>query len=494
MAVFFERPFQQIGYLQSGVFVSKEHEAKGVCVARSPDCRLVYRKLPCQSAQPKEKEPSETGSFVWLVPSLDHVPFPPYPNRNALERNYSRSDTNIEKLPPPTSMHTSPIAQTRPTMAPTQAPLHVEILLTPPCANPQIAESPELSLLHTTILATLQAAGTAGTTELAIPASLKSLTLPSTPHALRISRITTTLCEDDPRATTPSWRVSPTSHLYAHDPRAPGAPAGASVTAVPCAAHEALWERLVFDAPVKSLLLSYALARSRGAARSSGFVLLHGPPGGGKSSLALALAQKLAVRRGPGRVVRLSHAALSKFFGESARRVEGVFEHARSPDAAARVVVVVVDEVESFGMARAEGGGDGTRVTNALLTGLDGVRAHAHVLVVGTSNGVRRIDAAVVDRADVVLEVGATGQRARDAVLRRVLDGLVAEGVLDAVGDTRAVGALLAGVSARRVEGCVVVALGLAGFGGVRGCGTVEWATLEAALRKAAGIVAAGKV
>ena len=125
-------------------------------------------------------------------------------------------------------------------MAPTQDPLHAEILLTPPCANPQIAESPELSLLHTTILATPQAAGTGGTTEIAILVSLKSLLLPSTPHARE-------------------------------------APTGASLTAVPCAARIALGAAGVRRAGQ----VAAAVPRPRDA-RS---MLLHGAPGAGNPAL-----------------------------------------------------------------------------------------------------------------------------------------------------------------------------------------------------------------
>lgn len=155
------------------------------------------------------------------------------------------------------------------------------------------------------------------------------------------------------------------------------------VIALPNIALNEEWDSLVFENGLPSRLLRY-LVRMVGMMGNPGLnlatfnwnklCLLHGPPGSGKSTLCRALAQKLSIRLGD----RFSKAVLvevnanslfSKFFGESGKLIENTFDEVQGlAKDRARLVVVVIDEVETIASSRQRGTAsnecsDGLRVT-----------------------------------------------------------------------------------------------------------------------------------
>ncbi|KAF9278982.1 Pachytene checkpoint protein 2 [Mortierella alpina] len=152
-------------------------------------------------------------------------------------------------------------------------------------------------------------------------------------------------------------------------------------------------------------------------------VLLHGPPGTGKTSLCRALAQKLSIRLSNrfryGKLLEInSHSLFSKWFSESGKMVQKMFDQIWSmvedEDA---FVCVLIDEVESLAAARkaALSGNepsDSLRVVNALLTQIDRLKQRKNVLILTTSNITEAIDVAFIDRADIKVHVGLPSQRA----------------------------------------------------------------------------------
>jgi len=170
-------------------------------------------------------------------------------------------------------------------------------------------------------------------------------------------------------------------------------------------------------------------------------VLLHGPPGTGKTSLCHALAHKLSVRLSgrfaAGQLVEVNaHSLFSKWFSESGKLVTRLFGRIQEMVEERDVLVfVLIDEVESLTAARraAAAGSepsDAIRAVNALLTQLDALRRHPNVMLLTTSNITEAVDLAFVDRADIKAFVGHPPPRARYEILRSGVEELQRVGVL----------------------------------------------------------------
>nr|XP_020747328.1 pachytene checkpoint protein 2 homolog isoform X1 [Odocoileus virginianus texanus] len=194
---------------------------------------------------------------------------------------------------------------------------------------------------------------------------------------------------------------------------------------LPAAEFHGLWDSLVYDVEVKSHLLDYVMTTLLFSDKNvdsnlitwNRVVLLHGPPGTGKTSLCKALAQKLTIRLSSryryGQLVEInSHSLFSKWFSESGKLVTRMFQKIQDLiDDKDALVFVLIDEVESLTAARnacragAEPS-DAIRVVNAVLTQIDQIKRHSNVVILTTSNITERIDVAFVDRADIRQYIG----------------------------------------------------------------------------------------
>ncbi|XP_065672909.1 pachytene checkpoint protein 2 homolog isoform X2 [Hydra vulgaris] len=194
---------------------------------------------------------------------------------------------------------------------------------------------------------------------------------------------------------------------------------------LPATEFQGMWESLIFDVEVKQQLLNYAsttLLFSDRAVDSNiiswnRVILLHGPPGTGKTSLCKALAQKLAIRLSDrfryGQLIEInSHSLFSKWFSESGKLVQKMFQRIQELiDDPESLVFVLIDEVESLTAARTAAmkgaePSDAIRVVNALLTQIDNIRRFPNVMILTTSNITGAIDLAFVDRADIKQYIG----------------------------------------------------------------------------------------
>jgi SpoVK/Ycf46/Vps4 family AAA+-type ATPase len=149
-------------------------------------------------------------------------------------------------------------------------------------------------------------------------------------------------------------------------------------------------------------------------------LLLTGPPGNGKTSLAHALSHDLMV---PLLVVRYE-GLIGSYLGETAARLRKVFDYARQ-----RACVLFLDEFDTVGKERGDvhETGEIKRVVSTLLLQMD--QLPAHVVIVTATNHAELLDRAVWRRFEVRLRLPPPGQRQIDQFLQQLFAGFhLAEG------------------------------------------------------------------
>lgn len=211
---------------------------------------------------------------------------------------------------------------------------------------------------------------------------------------------------------------------------------------LPTASLEHTWERLTFECDVKESVLQLTTNSLLRFKDTNRLILLTGPPGTGKTTLAHALAQRLSIRlNGTFSSTYLLHlpeeALLSQFFGQSAKQIRNIFESISelSSSNTTTLFVLVIDEIESLAGSRSRSGEQGevhdaVRATNALLRGFDRIKNRNNVLIICTSNLLDSLDSAFVDRCSEKIVVPRPGATAMYDILRHGLQMLVDEEIV----------------------------------------------------------------
>ena len=142
-------------------------------------------------------------------------------------------------------------------------------------------------------------------------------------------------------------------------------------------------------------------------------VLLHGPPGTGKTMLAKALASETNAN-----FLTLSGPEImSKFYGESEEKLRDIFQQAEENAPS----IILIDEIDSIAPKREEVTGEvERRVVAQLLAVMDGLKARGKVVVIGATNRPNALDPALrrPGRFDREIEIGVPDRKARFEIMQ----------------------------------------------------------------------------
>src|SRR6056297_1264870 len=145
-------------------------------------------------------------------------------------------------------------------------------------------------------------------------------------------------------------------------------------------------------------------------------VLLHGPPGTGKTMLAKAVANETDAT-----FIKMAGSELvQKFIGEGARLVRDLFELASEHEPA----IIFIDEIDAIAAKRTEsktsGDAEVQRTMMQLLSEMDGFEERGEIRIIAATNRFDMLDRAILrpGRFDRLIEVPKPDEEGKEKIFR----------------------------------------------------------------------------
>lgn len=203
---------------------------------------------------------------------------------------------------------------------------------------------------------------------------------------------------------------------------------------------DALWEKIIVPEEVKERLLSQAILEFNLRGKTNpvsiplhGIMLLAGPPGTGKTSLARGLANRVSdcFKEKTFHFIAVEpHALASAALGKSQQAVRELLQNTIAEHADAGPLIVLLDEVETLSpdrkkMSMESNPIDVHRATDAVLASVDYLASkYPNLLFVATSNFTEAVDEAFLSRTDLIEILNLPTEPAIREIVRDTLQAL----------------------------------------------------------------------